>query len=873
MISKIVVSNNISESEKLKSLAGLGESSFNVRYLSPYYLAEYLLQLSGITYKEQFIKNDDLSAILYKDIKDIPYFEKFSYNDILGLIETIQDVRYHIISDEDKTFIDKLPTDQFVKKNQAIKEVYELIKNFLKDNNYVDEVGVIRFALANIKPIQDIELVKYEKSHLRPLEEYLIDFASGKHVEETKINEVDKPLKIERYTKAFGQSNEIEDILSYIYKNNIRFDDCVIASASGPNYANILTNCRDLIGFPLTIGLGKMVTDTNPGKLWSLAFEWKANLFHKDYLKNLINSDCFDLDKFKSDIEFPEDLTEINQGLSRKDQISFEKFIEIAGDLRLSYKKKDVSTNNRKLEDYEALLNKYTQEKHNEAETTTRVRTLPFLKSVVEILNKGLIDFLDRYSLIDDPKTDGYALAKILKLLGYEENYDVDELDIAKQIIAQNVSRETLQEGTLYYTSISKATSCLRKHLFIVGLSSDAFPGKNTENPFMLDEDYQAFGEGNHSLRDIKNNKDDYFALLEEANKYNIHIHLSWASYNEETLKSQNSSSVVFETYMLENGKNKTMHDFEKEFEKENNKYRYIEYFNTDLMPVNSIGKEVVEDKEIKQNPVEGFDDSDIFVPVEDMINGQRSFSASAITDYAYCPYMFYLKTVLGLKSKSEIDVTEVIPANECGTLAHALLEHLNKNKTDLNTFLKEAENKFDEYLVFHPAENASFAKLAKVDFLDMMANAYEMEGYTDVEVAEKDFYCTHAESGISIHGLPDKILKMTPNHFVVIDYKTGIKVKHNANDAASMIQCTVYAYAFEHVKKHAVVDAFEYRYLKSGRVITSHDNDHVMLDHYNNLTETLNKLKVSLETGEFKKNPKHCDDCWMKDYCGKKKK
>ena len=867
MISKIVVSNNISESEKLKSLAGLGESSFNVRYLSPYYLAEYLLQLSGITYKQTFIKNDDLSANLYEKIRDNPYFSKFTYNDILKLIETIEDVRYHIIDNEDKTFIEKLPIKHFVRKNQAIKKVYELIKDFLRDSNLIDEVGVIRFALENIKPVKDIELIKYEKSHLRPLEEYLIDFASGHHVEETKINEVDKPLRIERYTKAFGQSNEIEDILSYIYENKISFDDCVIASANGPNYANILKNYRDIIGFPLTIGLGKMVTETDPGKLWTLVFEWENNLFHKDYLSAIIHGDSFDLDKFKKDIEFPEDLTDLNTGLSKKDQITFDKFIGIAGDLRISF---DASKNNEKLDNYKALLNKYVQENYNEVDTSVRVETLPFLENMVEVFNKGKEEFLWNYTLFNDQKADSNALGKILKILGYKQ-YGVLEQDIINQIAGQNVARETPQQGTLYFTSISKARSCLRKHLFIVGLASNDFPGKNTENPIMLDMDFEPFGEKENSLREIRNNKDDYLALLEEAKKYDVKVYLSWASYNEETLKNQNSSSVVFETYKLENGSEKTIHDFEEEFKTNKNKYRYVEYFENDLLPINPIGRATVKNQEIAFNKVEEVPEDTLTVKVEDMASGNIAFSASAVTNYAKCPYMFYLQNILGLQSSNDIDLTEVINPQDSGTLAHELLEHLDKKAMSKADLLKEADKRFEDYLIFHPAESAALAETAKTEFLDMMSTAYDMEGTLEVETAEKDYYYLHKESGVRIHGFPDKIFKTKPNHFIVVDYKTSKTIKHDADDVATMIQCTMYAYIYEHYKKGAAVDAFEYRYIRTGDVVSSADKGHTMAEHYANLTDTLKNLKASIDSGTFEKNESSCDKCFLKDYCRKK--
>ena len=72
--SVIVLTNSIDESEKIKSLASFNVSTFDLRYMSALELAEYLLQLSGISYKEIFIKNDELAALIYKQIKAISYW-------------------------------------------------------------------------------------------------------------------------------------------------------------------------------------------------------------------------------------------------------------------------------------------------------------------------------------------------------------------------------------------------------------------------------------------------------------------------------------------------------------------------------------------------------------------------------------------------------------------------------------------------------------------------------------------------------------------------------------------------------------------------------------------------------------------------------
>ena len=116
----IVLSSSYKEAEVLKSLASFGDTSFNTRYFSTLELARYLLQLSGKVIKQRFIKNDDLSAILYHEVKKIPYFEKLSYNDILGLVDSVNDLRRYIVDHEADVVYEKLPRDKFVNKNDAI---------------------------------------------------------------------------------------------------------------------------------------------------------------------------------------------------------------------------------------------------------------------------------------------------------------------------------------------------------------------------------------------------------------------------------------------------------------------------------------------------------------------------------------------------------------------------------------------------------------------------------------------------------------------------------------------------------------------------------------------------------------------------------
>ena len=861
--SVIVLTNSIDESEKIKSLASFNESTFDLRYMSALELAEYLLQLSGISYEQAFIKNDELAALIYKQIKAITYFELFTFNDVLGLVDTLEDLRYQIIDNEAKTIFSQLPMDKFVAKNKALKNAYEIIIKALEDNNYIDEIGIVRLALKEIKTQSNIEFIRYEKSHLRPLELALLNKATGKEVPETKINEEAKPLAIERYTKAFGQTNEIEDILNYIYEKKIPFDQCLIASAEEANYANILSNYRDLLKAPITLGVGKLISSTNPGKVFALLDDWKNSNYRYEFLLKLVNSESFNQEQLKEDLNLPEDLSSLNADLDKRNQISLDAITEIVGRLKVNFE--DKENNLKKYEDYEKLVKKYLDDKYNIENTKSRIKTLGHVKKFIEIINLGLYNFIERYSISKD-KVDSSALSKILKMIYFEDNFGVPYDDGRDILFNQKISREKPQPGTLYFTSISRAASCLRKYLFITGLSSNNFPGSSKENALLLDIDYLPFGVKDASNREIINNKESYEALLEEAKKYNVEIHLSWASYNSETLKAQNSSSVVFETYKEENGQDKTLGDFNKEFS--NTKYRYIEYFDSQLLPISDLGKVLQKNKTNAVNKVEEKEEAEISV---ESLKG-KAFSASALGDFAKCEYLFYLKYVLGIKQPEDIDIFEVIPANEYGTMAHDLLEHLNKSKTSLDEFKEQAANRFNEYLIFNPSDNPALVEKSRKDFVKMMQNAYEMEENSKTALSEHDEYCTHKPTGLRIHGFPDSVIKNTDGTYRIVDYKTGRSMKHFVDDIPSMIQCTVYSYVIEN-KCHLNVTSFEYRYLRNKAHVYSNDKGYTMATHYSNLDSVLEKLKVAIETGHFDDaDASICKDCYHKDVCTKRK-
>lgn len=863
---KIILATHINESEKLKSLAIFNKKTINVHYFNAFELAKYLLQLSGIVITQKFISDEEVSAKLYSDIRKIKYFENSSFNDVLHLISSINDLRRYIVQDETKTIDDKLTTNVFVEKNNAVRDAYHLMLNLFNKEDLIDEVGIIRFALENIASFPRIAFSNYDDKY--NLHIALLNKAAGKEVEREANCDIPADVKITSYTKAFGQTNEIENILAYIRDNKIPFDQCLIAAAETKDYSNVFNNYKDLLSIPLTIGTGTVLLETKPGKLFSIINEWLDNHNHTEFLKRIILDETFDLEKFSLAIGLPKDDFEaINQELEYPEAVSLDSIITTVGDMKMSF---DQVSNNKKLKAYTDLLNTYVKEGFNEENTKRRQLELVFVNAFVNELNKGISSFVSNYAVSNDAK-DENAKEKILKYLNYYDNYDIKYEDVKKAIFSQNVGRESIKEGTMYFTSISNAVSCLRKHLFVVGLSSNNFPGVSKENPILLDEDYEAFGVLKASNRNIVNNKETFARLLNEAKGCDS-IHLSYAYYNSQSLKEQNASSVIFETYKKEYGDTKTVEDLKDEFVNDGKtKFKVVEFFTKDILPITNIGKVVSDNGRVEYSPLPE-NGTEVPKDLTDYAKRARGFSASAITDFAHCPYMFYLKTILKLEQPKRIDIYEVISPIDQGNLAHALLEKLDKSKhKTTQDFAKYAGERFDQYLIMHQPTNDVVAELAKKNFIDMMENAYDMSTPANVVLREKDIKADHS-SGIRIHGKPDMVIQNSDGSLTVVDYKTGSTIKHNANDMSSLMQCAVYSYVLESIEinKHKrTVSAFEYWYLKHHKKIFSKDRDAFLQA----LDEILSELKTALQTGSFTPNLSYCKECFIKEICTKGKK
>ena len=563
--------------------------------------------------------------------------------------------------------------------------------------------------------------------------------------------------------------------------------------------------------------------------------------------------------------------------LSYSERISFESIIDTVGNLKLGFASFDKNSGRYKA--YKDLLFQRKVENPTDNKVRRDLFILDYVEYIKSIFDRGLLEFLSRYTLInhDNESVELHALDKYLLVLSLAITYEISFDEIVKFLSHIVVGSRKPQPGALYLTSIDKAMSFLRKHIFVVGLDSKVFPGKVAEEPNIFDRDYEPFGILKASSRKMNENKLNYHNLISHASSLNADIHLSYAYYNSETIKEQNASSVLFETYKKENGEDKTVSDFNNEFVKENKKYQKVGFFSSELFPLSKIGEESINN--VLVNPKK-LDETSIGEESAIDLISKRGLSATAIAKYIDCPYKFFLSVVLGIEQENDIDIYQIIPANDIGTLAHELMENFSLEMSK-EEFLKLSEKKFKEYLIMHPSDNPQEEDEKLYEFLFMMSNGYDMEKQENQSsvLREEDLLAIHEPTQLRIHGFPDKVVKLSDGTYRVEDYKTGNNVKHDVNKPETMIQGAHYAYLLEHGKNKLnnygrnkiKVSEFVFHYLKSKQSISSYDYDHHIDEYMKYLDEILSQIKESLDKGEFPQSGK-CDRCFFKDVCGGKK-
>ena len=764
MQEKILFSNNFNQTEYLRTMAKLGHNTFGVRVLNDTEICSYVLEKSGLYIEGDFISSKDSDYIFYHLVGG-------DFGDAKNLRSAIDSYRDCVVGDVLKSLDENL-TDDFPEKKRLIKAQYQAYTKYKKDNNLYDKIDLINFIIS--KDIKlDIEVSYYEEFGISKLFLTMLDKVFKKVNKISLIDTFPKKEKDIHFLRAFGKPCESDYVFSEIQKYPI--DECQIIVANNSDSLEIV-NMMEMLNIPYTSHIGTPVISTKAGTLLNYLFNLENLSFGVDGFKALFSCPYFNVDAFKSMI--PE--TEKNLGRV------FSDFIKYAGWLRLNFTEyRDI---------YPDLYQK------------------PCIYNMLEKLQDSMINGRDSFVkeyIVDPSPLDNLVIESIRKIEEASQKYGFDQKDVLLDYLGSSIDKKVSKSGCLYITDISSALSSLRKHNFIIGLTSD-FPGGPKENYLIFDEEYEKTGSDLYLSKEIVKRKEKVLRSLIDAS---IDLYLTYPYFELASLEDKNPSSVIFDLYKGDDISQIPEYGF-KDMRLDVNKEVYKARINN---LKSHIEKEIISLT---------YDKNKIL---------SKKFSPSSFYKYFKEEYYldFILSNILDIKIDNEDDPYEVIPANEMGTLIHEVMEGFQKNKISKIELLNKASDAFDNFLPKKPPMIPSSVAASKEHFLHLVASLYKMDPGNKHIYSER--YIDGSIGDIRFGGMFDRLEQDVLGNYIIVDYKTGRNVEHIENDPVTCLQGLIYAYLIENYGVFKVkINRIEFRYPEKEVTISitySNENKQKMLD------------------------------------------
>ena len=863
MRERIILAPGLNGTELTRSLALHGVNCIGLRICNAAELARLALMRSGISIAEDFISTREEIAIVAEAVAGESYFGKASYSDIQEIAAALHRMRCLVASGNEADELDQILSQGiFQEKNSALLHVYRCYMDLLSQRHAIDSVSLIRKAIAEAKPIT-VEFLTLKEYPLNPIEKALLDKVSGGEVTETDLYELfgvkEGKLHIDSIKNCYGAPNEVETILSDIYAEK-RLDECTVAVTDAATYSQLFYDYALLYDIPITFGCGIPIANSNPARLTALYYKWITDgFFGTEAVNEMLSSDAFDRGK-------------LFEQLSKNDEeFSRSTFIEVLGSLRLTNNRE---INRQRLANFKQAIGEEAALRSKEDTKDYRrfqkkLQCIPALEIAADELALPVEEFISKYSYIRkgsgtnaeqltmmlDQAAVGtiYEELKVIRNSGVEQSVD----EIIPNILRLCVCTQRSEAGKLHVTGVNGAFASMRKNLYIAGLSASNYPGSPRENYLLLDSDLNLFGPDAVCMTadgKVLRKRDQLLTLAHLASALGTEMSVSYAGLNVSELKKDNPSSLIFELFREEHGQNTTAEELEENTRK-------VDYFEPAISVSRLVGRAYTQGQKIIPGESSEREENPFPWSLE------KAWSPTELDTFFGCPRRFMLAYLLGIPEPEDYDPFEIMTALDTGILAHSLMEVLGGSSMSKEAFMKLSEEYFDRFLAGHPPLINENVYLVKGQFLDMMETAYERDPHREVVLEEKDISCLH-ESGVKIHGFPDRVEKLDDGSYLVVDFKSGRRIAHVQDDIGTCLQVVIYAYLMEQMGFHIV--GGEYRYLRLGEKVTCRYDD----DIKQQLLDRMNQFKEYMQKGYFpaavpSEDEDPCKYCKYKGMCG----
>lgn len=437
------------------------------------------------------------------------------------------------------------------------------------------------------------------------------------------------------------------------------------------------------------------------------------------------------------------------------------------------------------------------------------------------------------------------------------------EKEIKESLEKNPINMENSQSGKIHLTQVNALPLIYRKNVFIMGV--EAYTGSQMENPILLDGDIVALREKQNktdmktSLEKTRQAIDDFRWTVDLMIRQNRNVTISYSYYDTAQLKLQAKPSVIS--------------PFEERFVQGEE----AGYFSADRIPLS---------KEEANAPIYysgKFEGSYKISNIEKEGLGKLeklTLSATRCESLIECPYKFSLENLLNMAVNDEDDdVTRWLDPMKMGTLCHEIFEAYHK-ETSIKSTLD------DDYKLMNRLSGQVIDKWLKCmpPGVDPEREIKEINNLTENYAKLKNDYGKHncisverlfeatqlIPERLDIYGKAD-LIEENSGELIVIDVKTGRRVKQSDQDVKSCIQGVLYCVLLENQANPLPVKGGHYLYPRNQRVVVCDYNKPVKEKAIDLVDQGLSSIESGLDWKTDDK--KVCNYCPYDSICKEKDK
>ncbi len=667
--------------------------------------------------------------------------------------ENAQDARVTGLKKLIKDYECALMNMGYIDKALLLENILDILNNKLGNDEKLLHL-LLPWINAGIAVPADRELSQKEEEFLKLLEE-----KSDKEFVELEADIItpgDK-ARIDNYFKAFGSTNEIDEVVNVIKDRKFMFGDVALVYA-GDEYENIIRGKLENAGIPYCFSKGFHASSDPHVSFMRELIAFAVDDYSYETLRRAVHNPAF---KLHAAARSYREILKRGIGWGKE-------------------RYKEFCT------DHDAETASLDPEEQKAAED--RIAFVDFLKKVIDVFDrqstgdilKGLLEITDIYTT-KTPRFRKIIREEVKNGIRGFSNIKINEnvFEMLDDYLRKLTVSDAEDEGSVLIIPYGSKEVCDRKVLFAVGLGRENIEKTITESPVLSDSELKKYlGKNIEVASDLNKRRRESFERLMD----NSPLERAWFSFNEYNTVNllKNAPSQLYMGMLRKIGVNDLIC------------IREVGY------PIDKGGLEMTSDV-----LYDAWDNVRTTMPQNKTQNGsklQRNtsavLSATSLQTLMHCPlqYHYQMHERIAREDQLERDGHSWLPRNSRGDLFHHTMEDYVESVLVGNTTSSQLEEDvlkrcFNEQVAVekkrHPVPSDIIADEEIKEIFDALklyvTQLYDMlkasNGKRKILACEAKFDGVNFSNNISFNGSVDRIDGELDNGILklyIIDYKTG---------------------------------------------------------------------------------------------------